>query len=121
MATIRLGGVSLDCDEPSKLARFWAELLGGTIEFESDDFVAVKHGGGWLSTVRVPDYEPPTWPESTRAKQVHLELSVSDLDGAQATAIGLGAVVAATQPRPESWRVLLDPAGHPFCVTTLIP
>jgi hypothetical protein len=22
---------------------------------------------------------------------------------------------------PESWRVLIDPAGHPFCITNLIP
>ncbi|MGZ4735335.1 MAG: hypothetical protein ACXV8R_07005 [Acidimicrobiia bacterium] len=25
------------------------------------------------------------------------------------------------QPSPELWRVLVDPAGHPFCITTLIP
>jgi Glyoxalase-like domain len=33
----------------------------------------------------------------------------------------IGASKASVQPSPESWRVLLDPAGHPFCVTTLIP
>lgn len=27
----------------------------------------------------------------------------------------------ATQPAPDRWRVLIDPAGHPFCITTLIP
>lgn len=121
MASIQFGGVSLDCDDPKGLAAFWADLLGGSIEFESDDFVAVKMDAGWLSAVRVPGYEPPTWPESTRAKQVHVELRVSDLDGAQADAVAKGAKVATTQPRPESWRVLLDPAGHPFCITTLIP
>jgi hypothetical protein len=24
-------------------------------------------------------------------------------------------------PAPDRWRVLLDPAGHPFCLTTQIP
>ncbi len=31
------------------------------------------------------------------------------------------ATKAGEQPSPDGWRVLLDPAGHPFCVTTLIP
>lgn len=121
MATIRLGGVSLDCDDPKALASFWRDLLGGEIGFESDDFVAIKLDTGWLSTVRVPGYERPTWPEGPRGKQVHLELKVTDLEGAQADAVRLGAVLAESQPNPESWRVLLDPAGHPFCLTTLIP
>nr|WP_239484602.1 VOC family protein [Streptomyces sp. CS081A] len=29
----------------------------------------------------------------------------------------LGATVPADQPRPDLWRVVLDPAGHPFCLT----
>lgn len=121
MASIRLGGVSLDCGDPKALASFWAALLNGSIEFESDDFVAVKLDACWLTAVRVPDYEPPTWPGGPRDKQVHLELAVTDLEGAQADAIAKGATVAESQPNPDSWRVLLDPAGHPFCVTTLIP
>jgi len=24
-------------------------------------------------------------------------------------------------PGPGDWRVLLDPAGHPFCLTTVTP
>ncbi|MFG2438870.1 VOC family protein [Streptomyces sp. NPDC048508] len=32
-----------------------------------------------------------------------------------------GATKATDQPDPDRWRVLQDPAGHPFCVTTLIP
>ena len=32
----------------------------------------------------------------------------------------LGARLA--DPQPDSrWRVLLDPAGHPFCITTVVP
>jgi hypothetical protein len=33
----------------------------------------------------------------------------------------LGARPAATQPAPDRWRVMFDPAGHPFCLTTQIP
>jgi Glyoxalase-like domain len=33
----------------------------------------------------------------------------------------LGAVSAQFQPAPEARRIMLDPAGHPFCLTTGIP
>lgn len=36
-------------------------------------------------------------------------------------ALRLGARRAAEQPDPDRWRVMLDPAGHPFCLTTQIP
>ncbi|MGB8997061.1 MAG: VOC family protein [Pseudonocardiaceae bacterium] len=38
-----------------------------------------------------------------------------------AEALWLGARRAPEQPAPDRWRVLLDPAGHPFCVSTQIP
>jgi hypothetical protein len=47
---------------------------------------------------------------------VHLDLAVSDLDAAEAEAIRLGARRAGEQPHPTRWRVMLDPAGHPFCL-----
>jgi hypothetical protein len=54
-------------------------------------------------------------------KQLHLDLAVTDLDAAQSEAQRLGAAPAAVQPAPDRRRVLLDPAGHPFCLTTQIP
>lgn len=121
MAITRLGSVSLDCDNPAALAAFWAELLGGEIAFTSDDFVAVKTERAWLAAVRVPEYQPPSWPDGGVPKQIHLDLAADDLDEAEAEAVRLGARRADEQPSPERWRVLLDPAGHPFCLSTQIP
>jgi hypothetical protein len=121
MAVARIGSVSLDCADPQALAAFWAGLVGGDVVFSSDDFVAVQTDRVWLSAVRVAGYRPPTWPGDEMAKQIHLDLAVADLDAAQAEAVRLGAAVAPVQPSPERWRVLIDPAGHPFCLTTLIP
>jgi hypothetical protein len=120
MAVARLGSISLDCAHPSPLAEFWAALLGGEIAFTSEAFVAVKTDRMWLSAVRVDDYTPPVWPGGV-AKQMHLDLAVKDLDVAEAEAVRLGAVKADEQPAPERWRVLLDPAGHPFCLSSQIP
>ncbi len=70
---------------------------------------------------KVDDDSPPDWPTGPAPKQIHLELSVDDLDRAETKALAVGARKADSQPNPEVWRVLLDPAGHPFCITTLIP
>lgn len=121
MAIARIGSIALDCAEPAALAAFWAELLGGQIAFTSDAFVAVKTDRVWLATVLVEDYRPPSWPDSDAPKQMHIDLAVDDLDQAEAEAVRLGATRAADQPSPDRWRVLFDPAGHPFCVSTQIP
>ncbi len=121
MAVARLGSISLDCAEPEPLAAFWAELLGGEVAFTSDDFVAVKTERGWISAVRVPDFTAPSWPGGTVPKQMHLDLAVDDLDAAEAEAVRLGAHPAPEQPAADRWRVLLDPAGHPFCLSSQIP
>ncbi|GAA4699338.1 hypothetical protein Prum_088850 [Phytohabitans rumicis] len=116
-----MAAVTLDCDDPPALARFWAELVGGEIALAGEAFVAVKTERGWLAAVRVPHYQPPTWPGAAMPKQIHLDVAVSDLDQAEAAAIRLGARRAATQPAPHRWRVMLDPAGHPFCLSTQMP
>lgn len=74
--------------------------------------------GVLLIPQRVADYQPPVWPG---ASVVHLDLTAGEhLEEPTRRAIGLGARLADPQPDPR-WRVLLDPAGHPFCITTLTP
>jgi Glyoxalase-like domain len=121
MASIRLGSIALDCDDPLPLATFWADLLGGEVAFTSDAFVAVKTDQIWLAATSVEDYAPPSWPEPRTPKQMHLDLAVDDLKEAEQRAIALGAVRATPQPAPERYIVLFDPAGHPFCLSAQIP
>jgi catechol 2,3-dioxygenase-like lactoylglutathione lyase family enzyme len=121
MASIRPASVSLDCPDPSALAAFYARLLGTEIAYESEVFAALRPGTIWLTMQRVDDYEPPTWPTGALPKQLHLDMAVADLDEGEAAALGAGATKAPVQPSPERWRVLIDPAGHPFCLSTLIP
>jgi hypothetical protein len=118
---LRLGGVSLDCADPGPLSAFWAGLLGGEIVFASEEIVVVKLKHLLLTAMRVENYVPPTWPTGSMPKQAHLDIDVADLDGAVKRAISLGAVRSPSQPDPETYVVLLDPAGHPFCLTTQIP
>jgi catechol 2,3-dioxygenase-like lactoylglutathione lyase family enzyme len=121
MAVGRLGSISLDCDDPRALAAFWAALLGAEIAFESDAFVAIQTDRGWITAMQVADHRPPTWPGGSVPKQMHLDIAVDDLDVAEAEVLQLGAVSAGGDAEPERFRVFLDPAGHPFCLTTQIP
>jgi hypothetical protein len=46
---------------------------------------------------------------------MHLDVTVDDLDTAESAVLQLGARKADYQPG-TSFRVFLDPAGHPFCL-----
>jgi hypothetical protein len=121
-AVARLALTALDCADPEPLAEFWAALLGGTIVIRTDQVVVVKTDTILIGAGRVPDYTPPTWPGGATPKHVHLDLAVrDDLDTAEAEVLRLGGRKAETQPQPDRWRVYLDPAGHPFCLTATIP
>jgi catechol 2,3-dioxygenase-like lactoylglutathione lyase family enzyme len=117
----RLAAVSLDCSDPQELATFYRALLDLEVMFETEDFIALKGAGIHLTAQRVEEHRVADWPDALVPKQLHLELAVKDLDVAEAEAIKIGATKASSQPSPELWRVLIDPAGHPFCITTLIP
>jgi hypothetical protein len=120
-AVAKLGAVSLDTSDPAGLSTFYRELLDLEVFFENEDFVALKGAGVLITMQRVDDHLPPDWPGGSVPKQLHLELSVSDLDAAEQAALSIGATKPDVQPSPDHWRVLIDPAGHPFCITTLIP
>jgi len=117
----KLASISIDCTDPAVLAAFYSDLLGLRRVFTTDDesIIALSDGAVALTLMRVPDHTPPTWPKADRPQQMHLDVSVTDLEHAVVAAAALGATQATHQPHPALWRVLLDPAGHPFCLTTV--
>ncbi|RVW08085.1 VOC family protein [Prescottella agglutinans] len=116
MAVGHLGSITMDCADAPALARFWCDVLGGSITNSNEKFVSVKTPDTMLTMIRVPDYRAPSWPDNAVPTQIHLDLVVDDLDAAVTEAVRLGARLAAEQYALEKCRVLLDPAGHPFCV-----
>jgi hypothetical protein len=112
----RLVGISLDCPDPQQLADFYRELLGGSQLWAKDSSVGIEVTGAVLIAQRVDGYAPPDWPGTAI---VHLDLTADDLGAAETRAVELGATLP-VQPDPR-WRVLLDPAGHPFCLTPFTP
>ncbi|MDT0304964.1 VOC family protein [Streptomonospora wellingtoniae] len=117
----RYAAITFDCPDPAALARFYGDLLDLPVAFSSDHFVFLgREGEAGLGFSLLADYRPPSWPDPAREKRAHIELGVDDLEAAQAHVLDRGASAPATQPDPGRWRVLLDPAGHPFCISTLV-
>ena len=114
--TARLAMFTIDCEDPATLAAFYGELLGMEVAHSSDDYAMLTGDGPALGFGRIEGYEAPAWPNQNGSKQYHLDLAVDDIPAAEVRAVELGATVADPQPG-TTWRVLVDPAGHPFCLT----
>jgi catechol 2,3-dioxygenase-like lactoylglutathione lyase family enzyme len=113
-------GVALDCPSAPELARFYQRLLGWQLLEDSAEWATVAQStdaGFNLAFQTEPLYVRPVWPTEPGQPQMsmHLDIEVDDLDDAVAQAVAAGAEVAAYQPQRHV-RVMLDPAGHPFCL-----
>ena len=115
MAIARFPTTVLDCPDPHALAEFYGALLDWKVE-TSEGWADVKADyGDCLSFQRVDDFQAPDWPGQGKPQQMHLDVVVDDLDEAEAAVLELGATKHAHQPG-TTFRVFLDPAGHPFCL-----
>jgi hypothetical protein len=114
-----LVAVTIDCPEPAQLADFYRDALDWDLIY-SDEHAAFLSDGGPLriSLQRVDRFVAPRWPAGEHPQQLHLDIAVVDVDKAERLAIELGARTAPSQPGGSLWRVMLDPVGHPFCLTT---
>jgi catechol 2,3-dioxygenase-like lactoylglutathione lyase family enzyme len=121
MAIATMNCVVLDCPDPKRLAEFYAQVLGGTVESEdSGDWVDVTGPDGQrLAFQESPGFIPPQWPSLEHAQQLHLDLDVprDRLNQAEEEVIKLGArLIQGDDGGKRGFRVYLDPAGHPFCL-----
>jgi predicted enzyme related to lactoylglutathione lyase len=115
MAIARFPSIVIDCPDPGLLAQFYGELLDWKVDISSDWAEIRADYGQCISFQPVADYTPPVWPGQEVPQQSHLDLAVDDLDAAEAAVLDLGATKAEHQPG-TTFRVFLDPAGHPFCL-----
>ena len=109
----------LDTPDPKGLALFYQQLLGWPIGSDEPEWVTLRPegGGAGLSFQLEADHVPPVWPAGPGdpRMQLHLDVEVDDLPVALEAATAAGARLAEFQPQDDV-RVLLDPAGHPFCL-----
>lgn len=118
-ATATLKMTTLDCADVRAEATFWAGLTGWEVAHLQDEYAMLTPPGPGpaLGFGLVEGHRPPSWPDEGGAKQFHLDLACDDVEATERRALELGATLADPQPG-ETWRVLIDPAGHPFCLTS---
>jgi predicted enzyme related to lactoylglutathione lyase len=115
MAIAQFPSLVLDCPDARALATFYGALLDWKVD-ASDDWAEIRADyGQCICFQQVEGYVPPQWPGQEVPQQMHLDLMVEDLDAGEAAVLELGATKAGHQPG-TTFRVFLDPAGHPFCL-----
>ena len=116
--------LTLDCADAEVLGSFYADVLGWQI--------TARDGTGWLQ-LRNPDggvglniqaedalrTAGLARTAGRQAKMMHFEVLVDDLEAAVRLVRRSGGSEAPHQPPdrdPTRIRIMLDPAGHPFCM-----
>ena len=116
---MRVAAAVLGAPNPRELAAFYKQLLGWTVVADEPDWVKLQppSGGSGLSFQTEQDYVPPVWPpvQGQQQMMMHMDIAVENLEAGVRWAEEAGATVAGHQPQDDV-RVMLDPAGHPFCL-----
>jgi predicted enzyme related to lactoylglutathione lyase len=108
----RLSFLTIDANDPSRLAAFWCEVLGTHVEETSDEgrFVFLAAASGHiLSFQRVPE-------QKSIKNRVHLDIRVEDLAAATDAVLALGGSWDGNEQALDDarWRTLRDPEGNEF-------
>lgn len=107
-------GVTIDCFDPERVARFWSALLGRAPGPSED---------GWVYLGERNDPQPrlvfqPVSEPATGKVRIHLDVTVDDMDTAMAAVIGLGGRATGERHDHEDGVVVVmaDPEDHEFCL-----
>lgn len=107
----------VDCADPKAMAAFYLQVIDAELLFEDETYSFIGHRDQVnIAFQRVEDYAPLSWPAG--GTQTHLDFRVPDVAAAESELLKLGASKPEFQPGADTWTVLIDPAGHPFCITS---
>lgn len=134
-AVPRLRQVVLDTADARTSAEFWRQLLGlvyrpgheptgpGQDDPAGRDWLNLRSPDGTpcLAFQQVEELPRATWPQPGVPQQLHLDLTVRDIDeldavDARVRALGGELRLDRSNDDDEPLRVYADPDGHPFCV-----
>jgi predicted enzyme related to lactoylglutathione lyase len=114
--TCHLIALSVNANNPPRLARFWAGLLGWEPAEDSQDGIALLPNDDTGFRIRFR----PTEVQKVSQNPMHFDLTSTSLEDQQQTvakSLELGARHVDVGQRPEEGHVVLaDPEGNEFCV-----
>ena len=118
-AIARLDSVTIDCDDPERVATFWASMFGTVETWRGGDPVQYIDIG---ATDGSPVIRFQLVPEPKIVKdRIHVDLRVDDIEEASRRIIELGGVRVEQGDFREYdvvFRVMLDPEGNEFCLVS---
>jgi hypothetical protein len=104
--------VVVDCADPLRLGRWWADALGWTYWSEAIDEVEIRP-----TEDRLPGLIFGVVPEAKTIKnRLHLDFRPDNQNAEVERFLALGATRADVGQRSQSWVVLADPEGNEFCI-----
>lgn len=118
---MKIGAVTMDCNDPETLARFWGEVTGRKVG-------STGPGDATYWAVRDVDGKGPllllqrvSEPKSGK-NRAHIDLWVADMDAEAERAVSLGATLVKRYAEPdEGWIWMTDPEGNEFCFVQADP
>lgn len=103
-----IAAITFSCQDPRKVADFWAQVLGRHVAATADS-------GSAAILAAVPLYFRPTESATTLVNDIHLDLSTHDLDADATRLRELGATeVARNQWHSTESITFLDIEGNQF-------
>ena len=130
-----LRAVVLDAIDARAVAEFYRELLGyvyragddppplGQPDPRGEDWLVLRDrdGEARLAVQQVAELPASTWPESRVPQQLHLDMTVLDVNELavqrdRALSLGATELLDRSTDPDEPLFVFADPAGHPFCI-----
>lgn len=116
-----IAGFAYDCKDADELADFYVRLLGWEKILAGSGWAGLRSPQGWiLAFQQVEEYIPPVWPwkKGEQQQMAHIDFLVDNLNDGVLHALKCGAKKADIQYF-ETSTVMLDPEGHPFCLSTI--
>ncbi|MET7831932.1 VOC family protein [Micromonospora sediminicola] len=107
-------GVTVDCVDPERVARFWSALLGREPGASQEGWVYLGERGDPQPRLV---FQPVPGPRTEKVR-IHLDVTVDDLDEAMATVTRLGGGFTGERHDYDEGVVVVmtDPEGHEFCL-----
>lgn len=107
-------GVTIDCQDPVRVARFWSALLGRAPGPAQDGWVYLGERGDAQPRLV---FQPVTTPAQGKVR-IHLDVAVDDIAAGIAQVAELGGTFTGERHDYDGGVVVVmaDPEGHEFCL-----
>ena len=107
-------GVTIDCLDPARVARFWSALLGREPGPSEEGWIYLGKRGDPLPRLV---FQPVAEPRAGKVR-IHLDVTVDDIDEGMAQVVELGGRFTGERHDYDEGVVVVmaDPEGHEFCL-----